>query len=83
MSTSSISGYQDTELSPYFFQYDATIFGRDNTRQKIVEMLSFNLILNLFFRTIGVFFVSKSGLSDWTFETSINNSGCKYIELKQ
>ena len=51
---------------PPILQYEATTCGRDNTRKTMVEMLSFNLILKLLFRTMRGFFVSKIGLSDWT-----------------
>ena len=43
-------------------QYDATLFGTNNNRKSIEEVISFNLRPNLSFRIMGVFYPSEIGV---------------------
>ena len=54
-------GLQSQATRVPILQYDATTYGRDNTRQTIVEMLSFNLIQNYPSERWGNFSSQKEG----------------------
>ena len=43
-------------------QYDATLFGTNNNRKSIGELISFNLRSSLSFRMMGVFYPSEIGV---------------------
>ena len=74
------------------FQYDATLFGPNNNREMKGDILTFNLISNLAFRIVGVFFVKTKRRTSFIVPTSNpilhpnyceNNISCPSVDQNQ